>query len=289
MHYDCPDLAATREAVQTFCGDLKVASTRAGLGDGKTPLVLLDDADKLAPDLVTELLRFLEDRPTAHGPVVLTFGRDCPPWLDADVRQRCGVRTFATAPLPPDDLKELARASRLPPGVTRPPPHILQACLGRCQGDARCFVNLLRLYQGVDESCRVGDAAERRRQTLGEWDTARRLLFADVDDAELQHVLQTSNLPLLFSIVHANYLQAVSRANPHSTAEAYDFERVCARVDLLSSAETMRMRDSRQPSAAGQHLMFGIARGMGHKGKSAGASLERAPRPGAIKFTSPIC
>ena len=127
------------------------------------------------------------------------------------------------------------------------------------------------------------------RGACTEHEAARTLLYADLhrgDDGATNHtavgevvdaIVGSMRVPLVASIVHSNWLQAVSRSIPNRVGGVFDMSnrehaaRLCARAELLSAADVLRTRDARQPTAGATYLSLAIATGAGYKGGEAPA------------------
>lgn len=269
---DGTHLVASDSNVATFEGELRVACTRTGVVAETTvsralPLLVVDDADHVPQPLIKPLVAFLRAPPTARGPVVLVCGRDVPVWIPRD-----SARFFSTSPFTPAMLRELIRPARVPPDFVRPTDTAIRAYATECQGDARAFLNLVRCG---------GDAPEA---AVNEWSAVRKLVYhsSTIDAAAVDRIAQTTRAPLLASLLHANYVQAVSRVSPSVRPSAEDavhvMDAVAARASMWCDADCMRDRTMAKTDA-GTFLSLVVACGTGFKGASTHVEVHSGEGP----------
>jgi hypothetical protein len=297
-------IAATRAAF----GDDDDAADAPARKSRRRPLIALESVEQLPSSVVPSVRAFLRTASQRGCVVVFVCAHEAPRWLTtsaaADARDAPAieVRTFRTQRLTPENLRELLRraasddeAVRAPMIGTDPPvrisPDDALACISECAGDGRRCLALarLRMMEATTTTATADAASVWLRGACTEHEAARTLLYADLhrgDDGATNHaavgevvdaIVGSMRVPLVASIVHSNWLQAVSRSIPNRVGGVFSMSnrehaaRLCARAELLSAADVLRTRDARQPTAGATYLSLAVATGAGYKGGEAPA------------------
>ena len=303
----CAELASTERNAEELRSELTVAATRAGggLGDDESsqarlaPLVVLDDVDALPSSLAQQVAAFLS---TSRTPVVVTCGRTPPRWLRSVGAVKEGERggrhhpSSTSSANPPHDLLLPSHQSSLPPpsppvtcflsplledelrqvavaaGVPMPRP-VAEACLRAANGDARAFLNSLRLHgasttttTATTSSASVsGGGVGRAEMDFNEWTASAYLLRAKLSDQTVERLATLMPLESIGGILHANYVQSITEGVRSSFDDANFVSRFTLRADCLSSADAMRSGPARRATDPASYLAASVAIGMGRK------------------------
>jgi hypothetical protein len=264
-------------------------------------MLFLDDADALPEALVPQVRSLIRDPPANAGPIVVAYGRFHPAWLGAELRAVCAEHTVAS--LSTSELKSAVRNAVANGTIPVTPSRVvLDACVVACGGDARQLVNMLLLNAGAPSSSPIASgpantnivAATRVPPQLDAWSAARHLMYARLGIEDVERIYHAQPEALLASIIHANYLQAVTfeqagvqkhrsyapswkRDPDHSTGA----DLVCMRSDLLSAAQAMRTGSTHQTVEEAKLIIGAVAVGAGRKNASQTPRLV-APRAGGF-------
>ena len=302
----CAELASTERNAEELRSELTVAATRAGggLGDDESsearlaPLVVLDDVDALPSSLSHQVAAFLS---TCCTPVVVTCGRTPPRWLRSVGAVKEGERggrhpsstssanpihdpllpshqpslpspsppvTCFLSPLLEDELRQVAVAA----GVPMPRP-VAEACLRAANGDARAFLNSLRLHGAstttnnttTSAASASGGGVGRAEMDFNEWTASAYLLRAKLSDQTVERLATLMPLESIGGILHANYVQSITEGVRSSFDDANFVSRFTLRADCLSSADAMRSGPARRATEPASYLAASVAIGMGRK------------------------
>ena len=304
----CAELASTERNAEELRSELTVAATRAGggLGDDESsearhaPLIVLDDVDALPSSLAQQVASFLS---TCCTPIVVTCGRTPPRWLHSvgvvKEEERGGGRPSSTSfanpthdsllpshqssippPSPPvtcflsplleDELRQVAVLSGVPLPSSRP---VAEACLRAANGDARAFLNSLRLHGAstttnnttTSTASASGGGIGRAEMDFNEWTASAYLLRAKLSDQTVERLATLMPLESIGGILHANYVQSITEGVRSSFDDANFVSRFTLRADCLSSADAMRSGPARRATDPASYLAASVAIGMGRK------------------------
>lgn len=283
VQMQCAELAATARNCDALAAEIRATLTRHSLEEGRgegggvpaqKAVLFLDDIDTLQEALVPQLQGLLANElPTT---VVISCGRTPPRWLQSFAP---APTTLFLSPLLDAELKSLLRsaavravareeASKAEELWTDAEETVVEACLRAARGDARAFLNALRLHgcKGGSSGAGAGTSSAVRRITpqLDEWTAAATFLYSELTPEGVDQVLETQRPQLLTAIVHANYVDALVNRAP---ADDPDFFRtVSDRIELLSAAQAMRSGVS--TAAEALHLTARITAGVGRSTKA---------------------
>ncbi len=312
----CAELASTERNAEELRSELTIAATRAGggLGDDESsearlaPLVVLDDVDALPSSLSHQVAAFLS---TCCTPVVVTCGRTPPRWLRSVGAVKEGERgsrhpssTSSANPthdpllpslppsLPPrsppvmcflsplleDELRQVAVAAGVP--VPRP---VAEACLRAANGDARAFLNSLRLHgasttTSSSSAPTSGAGVGKSEMDFNEWTASAYLLRAKLSDQTVDKLVTLMPLESIGGILHANYVQSITEGVRSSFDDATFVSRFTLRSDCISSADAMRSGPARRATDMASYLAATVAVGMGRKTRVPTEAKLIAPR-----------
>lgn len=281
----CAEMAATNRNREELSSELAVAVTRRSaedVRDARPPVLVLDDVETLPQLLVSQLVSFLR---SAHDmkkcQVIMTCGRQAPKWLAA-----LSCTTLYVSPLLNNELKAVARTH----GVPLPCSHTAtEDCLWACAGDARHFLNELRLH-AVSEAAHALAANVRHdllETQLNEWAAAAHLLHTRVCGLEgVGRLVAPQQYSLLAGILHANYVDALVEGRKASFADEAFADDFCRRVDRFAEADAMHPSSTAGiflPVDEGVTLLASVAMGTGRKAaKPPKLRHSLPPRPDAL-------
>lgn len=295
----CAELASTERNTKELRSELSVAATRDGgaLGEPESssearraPLVVLDDVDALPPALSPQVAAFLC---TSRTPVIVTCGRTPPRWLRGvgTVPPLAPPVTFFLSPLLEDELRQVAVSACVPMPSSRA---IADACLRAANGDARAFLNSLRLHGATTTASTTseegGGGVGRAEMDFNEWTASAYLLRAKLSDQTVDRLATQMSFDSIGGILHANYVQSITEGVLSSFDDAQYRSSFTLRADCLSSADAMRSGPARRATDPASYLAASVAIGMGRKTRVPTDAKLVAPRrlpPPSSRIPSP--